>query len=705
MDDYHTEANLFEFLKLLQRGELKEIKGVLEIIQNLSSIIEKTLNPSLVLINFYDQETQLLVPFSISGADIKKEELEFEMDAFESDNPYSDIFTSSKPIWVQMDTLSDKFELKEKLIEKGISEAIITPLFYNNSTIIGTLTTFLFPETKKYNEENYFEIINGVSRTISALISSWVEEYSSLLKQQQTELIVEMSNLTLETTEVKIILSNILPKVKKRTDIESIGVFIKDVDHFTLIQQIGLNEDIVNYYSKPNLVVSNLPYFNTSNKIEDVDFSIYSEQFGVILPIGSTNIMLGFLLVLSPSKENLSETNIHFLRILANQLFLTLQRKRLLDDIQQITQTSEYSSFPILLVNNKNEILYLNKQAEKTFNLNHDETIGLKLDYSLKLQEEKAILIRDKISDAITNIAKGTMKVDIEVAQFGQLDTRTFFVQLSPTINNLTGEYCVALSLVDISEATKLQSIAEEYSNRSRMYLNVLTHDIYNILFGISGYYELLDDKNSPEENQVIQRVSTLVKRGTAIVQDIRLLSSVLDISTSAERMYIPLKMTIERVITKIKEEFEDKEIDITNVLPTETRVVAGVFLYELFLYTLTSLIQKSTNNEVKIEISGEECYIEDEPFIKVKIIDREGTHPEIREEIQRALSLSPFDETVRKHLGFMIVNEIAKKYNYLVQMIEIDEKDWKKGSIFEITMPILIESEMDEKENSSTIG
>ncbi len=705
MDDYHTKTNLFEFLKLLQRGEFKEIKGVLEIFQGLSKIIEKTLNPSLVLINFYDQETQLLIPFSVSSADVKKEEFEFEMDPFESDNPYADIFTSSKPIWVQTDSLSEEFELKAKLTEKGIKEAIITPLIHDNSTVIGTLTTFLFPESKKYNEEYYFEIINGVSHTISSLISSWVEEYSSFLKQQQTELIVEMSNLTLETTEVKIILNNILPKVKKRTDIENIGVFIKDIDHFALIQHIGLNEDIVNYYSKPNFEISNLPYFNTSHKLEDVDFSIYPEQFGVILPIGSTNIMLGFLLILSPSKENLSETNIHFLRILANQLFLTLQRKRLLDDIQQITQTSEYSSFPILLVNNKNEILYLNKQAEKTFNLSYAEAIGLKLDYSLKLQEEKAILIREKISDVITNIVKGTMKLDIEVAQLGQLDARTFFVQLSPTINNLTGEYCVALSLVDISEATKLQSIAEEYSNRSRMYLNVLTHDIYNILFGISGYYELLDDKGSPEENQVIQRVSTLVKRGTAIVQDIRLLSSVLDISTSSERMFVPLKMTIEQVITKIKEEFEDKKIDITNVLPTEMRVVAGVFLYELFLYTLTSLIQKSANKEVKIDISGEQFYIENEPFVKVKIIDREGTHPEIREEIIRALSLSPFDETVRKHLGFMIVNEIAKKYNYSVEMIEIDEKDWKKGSIFEITMPILVESEKEEREKDSTIG
>ena len=56
------------------------------------------------------------------------------------------------------------------------------------------------------------------------------------------------------------------------------------------------------------------------------------------------------------------------------------------------------------------------------------------------------------------------------------------------------------------------------------MYLNVLTHDIYNILFGISGYYELLKDSIPKEENNVLERVNTLVKRGTAIVQDIRFL-------------------------------------------------------------------------------------------------------------------------------------------------------------------------------------
>ncbi|MHA2308867.1 MAG: hypothetical protein ACXABJ_06300, partial [Candidatus Heimdallarchaeaceae archaeon] len=119
--------------------------------------------------------------------------------------------------------------------------------------------------------------------------------------------------------------------------------------------------------------------------------------------------MLGFLLVLSSSLEKLSESNIHFLRIVTNQLFLTLQRKRLLDDIRQITQTSEFSSFPIILVNNKNEIIYLNKQAEKTFNISHDESIGVKLDYSLELDPDRAKNIIQKTREVIANIAKDSM--------------------------------------------------------------------------------------------------------------------------------------------------------------------------------------------------------------------------------------------------------------------------------------------------------
>ena len=694
--------NLSEFIKLLLGGELDEDRRKITILQNLSKTILNTLNPVIVILSLYDQEKQLLIPFFMTEDIFDAETLKTEVDLFDSDNPYTELFTTANTAWFKITDISNNIPIKKVLKDKGVSEVILTPILYENNRTIGVIHTFLTPDTVRLNIENYFEVINDVTQIVSVIFTAWVEEYNSSLKQKQTELIVEMSNLTLETTEIQVILSSILPKVEKRTGVEGIGVFIKDVNQFSLVQHIGFNEEIEKYYSSPDLDISNLLYYNTANEIREVDFGSFSDQFGVILPIGSTNLMLGFLLVLSSSFEKLTESNIHFLRIVANQLFLTLQRKRLLDDIRQITQTSEFSSFPIILVNNRNEIIYLNKQAEKTFNINHDESIGVKLAYSLELDKERANSITQKAREVITNIAKDSMKLDIEVLQAGKKDTRTFFVQLSPTINNLTGEYCVVLSLVDISEATKLQSIAEEYSNRSRMYLNVLTHDIYNILFGISGYYELLKDKIPDEERSIIERVRVLVHRGTGIVQDIRLLSNVLDITIGAELNFIPLKMTLTNVIEKITEEYYDKNIDISVDIPSYVKVIGGAFLHDMFLYVVSSLIQKTESTEIKLEIAGKELTVDEENYFEIEFIDREGTPPRIKEEIHRALDLSPFDETVRRHLGFMIVNEIAKKYNYQVSMEDIDPSDWKKGNATKIIMPISVETEKEKMDDDN---
>ena len=704
MVDNQIIDNLTEFIKLLLSGELDEDRKKIMILQNLCKTVLNTLSPSMVVISLYDQENQFLTPFFMTDDIFDTEILRIEIDMFDTNNPYTELFTTSNATWMKVTDLSDEFKLKETLKDAGISEIILTPILYENNRTIGVLNTFLTPETVRLNVENYFEVINDVTQIASVIITSWVEEYNSQLKQKQTDLIVEMSNLTLETTEIQVILNSVLPKVEKRTGIEGIGVFIKDVNQFSLVQHIGLNDNIEEYYSSPDLDISNLIYYNAANEINEVDFELFAKQYGVVLPIGSTNLMLGFLLVLSSSLDKLSESNIHFLRIVANQLFLTLQRKRLLDDIRQITQTSEFSSFPIILVNNRNEIIYLNKQAEKTFNISHEESIGAKLEYSLELDAERADEVRQKTREVITNIAKDSIKLDIEVLQAGKKDTRTFFVQLSPTINNLTGEYCVVLSLVDISEATKLQSIAEEYSNRSRMYLNVLTHDIYNILFGISGYYELLKDSLPEEESSIIERVRVLVRRGTSIVQDIRLLSNVLDITTGSELHFIPLRMTLTNVMEKIEEEYYDKEVNVNIEIPSYVKVIGGAFLHDMFLYVISSLIQKTDKREVKLEVIGKEITTEEEDYFEIEFIDREGTPSQLKEEIHRALDLSPFDETVRRHLGFMIVNEIAKKYNYHVTMKDIDPSDWEKGAAIKILMPISVEMEKEEIDEGESI-
>ncbi|MHA2308868.1 MAG: hypothetical protein ACXABJ_06305 [Candidatus Heimdallarchaeaceae archaeon] len=264
--------NLTEFIKLLLGGELDEDRRKIMILQNLCKTILNTLNPSIVIISLYDQENQFLTPFFMTDDSFDMEILKTEVDVFDSDNPYTELFTTSNATWLNISDLSDKFPIKNALKDAGVSEVILTPILYENNRTIGVLNTFLTPDTERLNVENYFEVINDVTQIVSVIITSWVEEYNSKLKQKQTELVVEMSDLTLETTEIQVILNSILPKVEKRTRIDGIGVFIKDVDQFSLVQHIGLNEEIEKYYSSPDLDISNLLYYNTANEISEVEF-------------------------------------------------------------------------------------------------------------------------------------------------------------------------------------------------------------------------------------------------------------------------------------------------------------------------------------------------------------------------------------------------------------------------------------------------
>ncbi|MHA1516086.1 MAG: hypothetical protein ACTSPF_11170, partial [Candidatus Heimdallarchaeaceae archaeon] len=128
--------------------------------------------------------------------------------------------------------------------------------------------------------------------------------------------------------------------------------------------------------------------------------------------------------------------------------------------------------------------------------------------------------------------------------------------------------------------------------------------------------------------------------------------------------------------------------------LPSVIKILGGVFLYDMFYYVLKSLILKTESRKINIDISGREIVEGDQEFFEIMILDKEGVEPELNDEIQRVIEESPFDETLRKHLGFMIVNEIAKKYEYILFIEDIDKRDWTKGLAIKIKMQKSVENE-----------
>ncbi|MHA1218923.1 MAG: hypothetical protein ACTSO5_09620 [Candidatus Heimdallarchaeaceae archaeon] len=128
--------------------------------------------------------------------------------------------------------------------------------------------------------------------------------------------------------------------------------------------------------------------------------------------------------------------------------------------------------------------------------------------------------------------------------------------------------------------------------------------------------------------------------------------------------------------------------------MPSVIKILGGVFLYDMFYYVLKSLILKTESRKINIDISGREIVEGDQEFFEIMILDKEGVEPELNDEIQRVIEESPFDETLRKHLGFMIVNEIAKKYEYILFIEDIDKRDWTKGLAIKIKMQKSVENE-----------
>jgi signal transduction histidine kinase len=692
MDRTKETNNLVEFLYQLRNRKIKDSSKKEQILRQICNIIPNKLGDVQVTIGFYDKNSTHFHIFVATDENIRET---FEIDTFDTSDLIASLQMATVPLWSRVENLPERYKCKKIFLEKGLQELYMAPIRYKVQTVIGGLCVILSPTISKLGTEQIVHFISETSNLVSLIITSWVDQYDYQLKQEQTELIVEMSNLTLETTEIQIILNIIIPKIQKITGIKQYGVFIKEINQFKIVNKVGLSEETIEFISQPSLEISKLPYYNTVEKLIEEETADHHPEYRIILPIGSTNLMLGFLLIISDTQDVLSNTNVNFLRIAANQLFLTLQRKRLLDDIQVITQTAEFSSFPLILVDNRFDVIYLNMQSEKTFNISHGETIGENIEYALKLDADRKILLRQKINEVLTNISKISFQIDLDIFEAGKMDTRTFLVQLSPTINNLTGEYCVAMSLVDISEATKFQTIANEYNSITRMYLNVLTHDIYNIFFGISGYYELLRDTISPEQQETIKRTEHLVKRGTAIVQDIRLLSNVLESYSEKKLISVPLKMAITTVINKIQEENSEKEIMFNTDVSNEIKVLGGAYLSSLFLCAITTLLRKSKKREIEIEIKGTTKEIDSNIFYEISIFDEEGTAPSIREEGKRAFN-RVFDEYVRKYLEIMIVYEIAKKYDYVISFKDVDETDWTKGTHIIITMPVAIETEKE---------
>ncbi|GAG69382.1 unnamed protein product [marine sediment metagenome] len=147
-DNLETEP-IVEFLKLLSNGDLLDSRTKTIMIQRACRAIKNALDPASILVNYYDHENQLLKPLCILEESTIPKNLEIEMDAFDSENPYTDVFAQADIGWFSVEGIADEQDFKVLLRSQNVSDFIICPMYFGDITV-GTISVFLYPNTIKH---------------------------------------------------------------------------------------------------------------------------------------------------------------------------------------------------------------------------------------------------------------------------------------------------------------------------------------------------------------------------------------------------------------------------------------------------------------------------------------------------------------------------------------------------------------------------
>ena len=675
--------NFLNFVDRIKKQRVVDYLKIKNTIDGIFNLVEFEIKPSITLISFFTSEdNQHVDAFFCSEGEEKIHDYDVYLsEELFSTSMYKELMFAGGIKYGKVFNLPFSERITNELIGNGYSDVIIFAVKLEEE-IVGFVSV-LFSNTENENKlEFFFSYIEYVSSLISSIVSSWYKLYLMEKEKNKSNVIIELSELALETTNIPIILKSLFKRIFELDNFYSLGLFRIKKSRFELYQGINISEQLADYFSEQDLKIEKLPYYNHQNLLDET-LATAKNQYCLVIPVKSANIFLGFLLIVTQPGTKISPDVESFLRIITNQLFLILQRRLLLDDIQAITQMSELSFFPVFILDKSTRIIYVNYQFERIFKLKHTHIIGNKIDNVLLFNADEVEKVENAINSVLKTLKKESIKLSIKVEDSGQMRDYTYFANLSPTINNLTGEYCVVFSLLDVTESEKLRALADEYNIRSQMYLNVLTHDIFNIFFAIEGYYEIVKGEISKEQKQVLNKVSDLVERGTETVQHIRLLSNVLNTTVVEKKSLLPLRTILETIEEKVKRVCRTKNIVIENAIPTSVKIRGTYFVIEFFEYIVTNLI-KSTSAE-QVVVSYSHSYDEDIKKTVLSINVKGEIDQKIIDSMKDVIISSDLEYGVRKQLWLQVVKEIAKRNEFEMSVDSLNINDTPLGVSFKV--------------------
>lgn len=272
-----------------------------------------------------------------------------------------------------------------------------------------------------------------------------------------------------------------------------------------------------------------------------------------------------------------------------------------------------------------------------------------------------------------------------QIVRFCHKDESTRYGEVTKISIDWEGTPGVLTFVSDVTDKVNAEKVANLERSKSEFYLDLLGHDIGNLMQGISAWLELAK-RNEKVEGQLkyfLDQSWHLSERSKRLVKNVLIISRIRDRDPTFE--IIDLKPMIERTIQETIDNFPNKEVEIDfEYDDSQLKILAEPLIEEVFYNIIHNAIKFQMERNPQVRVT---CVPESKDRVKIEVSDR---GPGIPDQQKIGIFKRFKDITGRKStgIGLALTKELVDRYNGSIQVEDNMEEGKVVGSKFTVELP-----------------
>lgn len=293
-------------------------------------------------------------------------------------------------------------------------------------------------------------------------------------------------------------------------------------------------------------------------------------------------------------------------------------------------------------------------------------------------QESSAMLI-------IPLIAKGEAIGVIELSR----DLPASFTKRELEIGTLFAQQ----ASISIQNAKLLDDMEKE-KDKSKLYLDLLTHDIANLNTPLYSYFDMMikDEKLDAHSKDIMKKSYAQVEKISVLLSRVRKLSKAELEEMEEEKSCNPSEI-LQQSVHELRRAFPHRKIDVlVNDLEGKVLVAAGEMLDEVFFNILHNSVKYSPK-DVQIDITLEEMELQGKWYCAIRFCDSgSGIPDDAKAQVFDKPKATAASFARGFGIGLSTCKKLVEKYGGNIWVEDRVKGDHRKGACFVVTLPLIRE-------------